>query len=98
MFDRTNQPPATFGTPLWCGILRIKGSTASVLTPIGLPHGLMMHWIPELHRTQPCIIGQCAGCVAGHPTRPLAYMAVLLCKHGSDGFYWQPRVLEVPHS
>lgn len=93
--------PAQPRPGVWIGyrpLLRVKGTQAVIVRPVGPVHSFWMHWCPEISRTQPCILDDCSACSGFSPRRPVSYLA---CQHhclSGDDFKWTPKILEVPHS
>jgi hypothetical protein len=79
-------------------LVRVRHGRQVLVCPSGPAINLLMHWNPDLVRTQPCLADHCSDCVSGSPRRPLSYCPVLLWSLWDSKLTWISAVVELPLS
>lgn len=83
-------------SPAGLPLLRIRAGRQHTVT-LGCQHeDCYVHWVPEIARTMPCVLGSCVACVALSPRRAMTYAACLHWRMHGEKFSWCPALLEVP--
>lgn len=79
-------------------LLRVKGTQATHVCAITPVVSVWCHWLADIQRTVPCLIGTCGPCKQFVPRRPLSYCGALHYRLAGDKFAWTRATLEVPFS